>query len=687
MRSSKLVKIVAVAGASLLSQASAWAQDPPPEGSDGTDIKDIKDLDDINDIHDIREVSLEALLNSEIDVATLKAQTTRETAGIVTVITREEIVNSGARDIVDVLAMVPGFSFGVDVQGTVDIGVRGNWGHEGKTLLLVDGQEMNELLYSTNALGDHYPVDQIQRVEIIRGPGSAIYGGFAELAVINIITRGATDLNGVAASASYGQMERGLGHRTVSLSYGEKFKSGLSVAVSGYIGQGNRSDGVYTDFSGATFSSANNSADAPMFVNAALGYKGLKLRFIFDDYTFGGQDGYGDVQPTATVAQFRSFIADARYELKLSDKLTVTPRVNFRHQTPWNFTTDPDSDVFFDISVMRTLGSVTASYDPVKGLNLLGGGETYYDYAKLNDMRLMGGQIPFGNKPNVSYENVSGFFQALYNSKLANFTAGARYEYHSQFGASFVPRAAITKVKGAFHAKLLASQAFRAPGIENINLNDKIKPERTTVFEAEAGYKLTEHLFVAANAYDITIRQPIVYDYDPVMNAEIYLNGDKTGTRGVEAEAKVRYPRGYASANYSYYSAADKNNVPVYQVPTDDSVMLAFPSHKLTVNGNVNLWRTLSLNASAIGFSKRWGYTSGDAAGNPVLGQVDDALLVNAYLMYRDLGWKGLDVGVGGFNLLGQKVPYLQPYNGGHAPLPGASRDLVARVSYTLGFE
>src|SRR5262249_18771811 len=180
-------------------------------------------------------------------------------------------------------------------------------------------------------------------------------------------------------------------------------------------------------------------------------------------------------------------------------------------------------------------------------------------------------------------------------------------------------------------------------------------------------------LFVAANAYDITIKKPIVYDYDPTTMQEIYLNGDKTGTRGVEAELKLRYPRGYASANYSYYSAAAKNNVGVYQVPTDDSVILPFPSHKVTVNGNLNLWRTLSLNSSVIGFSKRWGYVSGDGMGNPVLGKEGDALLINAYLQYRDLGWKGFDVGVGGFNLLGQQVPFLQTYNGGRSALPRPS--------------
>ena len=612
----------------------------------------------------------------------MKPQTTRQTAGIVTVITRDEILSSGARDMIDVLQLVPGFTFGVDVEGTVDVGVRGLWGHEGKMLLLVDGQEMNELLYSTNALGNHYPVDQIQRIEIIRGPGSAIYGGYAELAVINVITRGADELNGMSVTGTYGEMEHGFGHRTVSLALGKRFASGLSLSFSAFLGQGNRSDGNYTDFGGASFSSIGNAAENPLFLNLALGYKGLKLRLIYDDFTFGGQDGYGAVLTGPTDAHFKSLIADARYDVKLGDNVTLTPRLNFRDQTPWNYT-DPTSDVFFDVSVMRVLASMMVSYDVTPEFNLLGGVEAYYDYAWLNDTQIVGSQMMFGTQPNVSYQNVAGIFQALYNSPIANFTVGARYEYHSQFGGSFVPRAAITKVMGPFHAKLLASQAFRAPGIENINVNPDIKPERTTVFEAEVGYKVTENLFLSLNAYDITINAPIVYDYDDAAGKEIYQNYDRTGTRGIEAEARLRFKRGYLTANYSFYSASGKNTIAPYAVPTDDSVMLAFPAHKVSVNGSWNVWRKLSFNPSAIALSERWGYLSGDAMGNPVIGRLDPALLLNMNVRYTDLFIKGLDASVGGFNLLGANAPYLQPYNGGHAPLPGPSRELVVRLSYS----
>ncbi|MBI5743888.1 MAG: Plug domain-containing protein, partial [Elusimicrobia bacterium] len=131
----------------------------------------------------------------------------RETPGLVTVITREEIQAQGARDLIDVLKLVPEFDFGMDVQGNLGLGVRGNWANEGKVLLLWDGQVYNETLYSTIQF-DRFPVDQIEEIEIIKGPGSVLYGGFAELAVINVKTQSAKTLNGSSAFAAYGQGEK-----------------------------------------------------------------------------------------------------------------------------------------------------------------------------------------------------------------------------------------------------------------------------------------------------------------------------------------------------------------------------------------------------------------------------------------------------------------------------------------------
>src|SRR5437764_2667312 len=98
-------------------------------------------------VRDVDELSLEALLDTPVAIATKGARDVRETPGVVTAVTREEILASGARDLLEVLQLIPGFSFHVDVVGVVGVGFRGMWGHEGKLLLLIDGIEMNELLY------------------------------------------------------------------------------------------------------------------------------------------------------------------------------------------------------------------------------------------------------------------------------------------------------------------------------------------------------------------------------------------------------------------------------------------------------------------------------------------------------------------------------------------------------------
>src|SRR5262245_19539947 len=182
---------------------------------------------------ELEGLSLEELLNMELDVAARKARTIRESPGIVSVITHEEIVASGARDMMDLLLRVPCLAFGMDVNGVVGIGVRGVWAHEGKALLLVDGQEMNENLYTSTQWGNHIPLDLVERIEIIRGPGSAIYGGYAELAVINVITRGGRALDGAHASVAYGQTMDDFGHRMASLAYGKKLENGLDFSISG----------------------------------------------------------------------------------------------------------------------------------------------------------------------------------------------------------------------------------------------------------------------------------------------------------------------------------------------------------------------------------------------------------------------------------------------------------------------
>ncbi|MBI4397340.1 MAG: TonB-dependent receptor plug domain-containing protein, partial [Elusimicrobia bacterium] len=325
--------------------------------------------------------TLEELLNTLTDIASKKSLSTRETPGIVTLLSQEEISNSGARDLIDILRLVPGFEFGVDVQGVTSVGMRGVWGHEGKILLLVDGQPYNELLYSTLPLGNRIPVDHIKQVEIIRGPGSAIYGGFAELAVINITTKGAKDINGAAASFTYGQMEKAYGRRNANVSMGRTL-GGAQISAAGFFGTGQRSDRFYTDFAGDRYNMEGRSSLDPRNLNIGLGYKGLSTRLIIDQYNTTAQDEFGTNLPEAAGLSFTSYFFDTKYDLKAGEKLVVTPNVRYTHQKPWK---ENSALTFYDKTVERYTGNLTASYDFTNRLNVLGGLEVYNDRAKVSD--------------------------------------------------------------------------------------------------------------------------------------------------------------------------------------------------------------------------------------------------------------------------------------------------------------
>ena len=637
----------------------------------------------IADVTDVEELSLADLLDTQVDVASVKPQKTRETPGIVTVITREDILDSGARDLLDVLQLVPGFSPGVDVEGVVDIGVRGNWGHEGKVLLLIDGQPMNELLYSTLQLANHYPVDMIEKIEVIRGPGSAIYGGFAELAVINIITRDAdSSLDGIAVSTSLGQEGKNLGHADTTLSFATKDTGVPELTAAGVVGLGRAySSGTYTDFAGDSYAMSQSASRDPLFAKLAFGFRGLRVDAIYDDYTMTIRDGVGPVTP-GVRQRFRSYHLGARYNIKLRDDMTLTPYFGLIHQTPWQIT-DTSSELFYDKTVSRYTFGTSLSYDASEHLNILGGVEAFADRAHLGATELVGLQTMFGDSTEVAYDTIATYGQVLVNHEIANLTVGARLEHHSAVGSSLVPRVALTRVFGRLHAKLLAAQAFRAPGVENINLSGgSLAPEKTTVFEGEVGYELTQHMYLALNAYDITIKKPIVYDFDQAAMTEGYMNGDHTGTRGIEVDYRVKYPRGYANLNYSYYSSAGKNTVDAYAVPGHDEALLAFPSHKVAMTTRLDLYKGLAFTPSAVIYGPRYGYLTGDVDGTPMIGREPTTALVNLYARYSNLLTKGLEVGAGVFDVADQHVRYLQPYNGGHAPLPGPGREFVLRVSY-----
>ncbi len=625
---------------------------------------------------------LEKLINSLISVASKKPLNTREAPSIISLITADDIQKSGARDLIDILRTIPGFDFGVDVEGVVGIGIRGNWAHEGKVLLLIDGLEMNEILFATTQFGNHYPIDLIKRIEIIRGPGSAIYGGFAEYGVINIITKQGEDLNGVSTGGIYGQGQNDYLHRNAYFAVGNKVND-FEYSFMGHMGDGQRSDQNYTDFNDSSYNMARNSNIKPNYFSASLKYKKFSYRWIGDYYNTSMKDGYGDVVPGIAVQEtYRSTFHEIKYVYEVNKKLSITPRFTFKSQTPWNSKAYTGKSAY-DRTATRALGNITASYNLNRYVNFIFGTEYYQDKA----IDRVDSSFFSNGKQEVTYNNYAFFTQGLIKTRFVNFIVGARYDKHNVYGDAFVPRVGLTKKYGAFHFKALYSNSFRAPSIENVNgATDSlgIKPELTRVAELELGYKLGRRSIITINVFDITTTNPIVYKTDST-NADLYINEGGSGTRGVEAEYKLKLQKVNLSVNYAFYTAAGKDKIADYEVEKDEAALLAFANHRVNFSAIWNPTEELSINLNASIYGSRWAYTSLDTSGTSVLEKLPATTLLNLFVNWEPVD--GLNIGVGCYDILNQKFNFIQPYNGYHPPLPGPSREIIFKLQYNLHFK
>ncbi|MFO0598311.1 MAG: TonB-dependent receptor plug domain-containing protein [Myxococcaceae bacterium] len=634
---------------------------------------------------DVKELSLEELLDTPVSV-TKEARSARDAASVVLTLTRDEILASGARDLLEVLQLVPGFTFHSDVEGTVGVGFRGLWAHEGKLLVLIDGQEINELLYSTTQFGHHVPAGAIERVEVIRGPGSALYGGSAELAVVNVVTRSGVELEGVAATARLAVGEHGVHDWSVSaVAGGKDAPSHFEWSLLASAGDGQRALRPLADFSGNVV--PLNDRLAPVFINAAVTWNGLRLRLIHDDYLQGATGGFGTVTPGAEL-HFRSTIADATWDTQPLERLSLKARLSLRAQTPWQ-SRDETSELFYDKSATRLLGGISARWAALDWLQVSGGLEGWWDHAWLNDPRLIGAQTQFGTSNTVSYGTFAAWAQGELTSAIVNATAGARLEVHSAVGANFAPRLALTRQLGPVTAKLLYGGAFRTPGIENLNLAPAsgLRAERTHVLEAEVGTGLGDVGFVSVNGFYALIALPIVYGIDPASGSENYRNGGAVSTAGAEALLRLRGSQGHLNVSYSLALPVVADDVSTWLHPELGvaAPLLGMPAQKFALSGKLIVNRFFSVGGSAVYLSGRWGFMPSELLdGVGRLGWVDEALILNAWLGLDHVGAEGLSLQAGVGNVLDANVPFVQPYDGGSAALPGRGREFFVRASFAL---
>jgi iron complex outermembrane recepter protein len=178
---------------------------------------------------DLANQSLEDLMNIQVTSVSKKEQKLSRAASAVFVITQEDIVRSGTTNIPDLLRMVPGLDVAQINGSTWAVSARGfNDQFADKLLVLIDGRTVYSPLFSGVFWdGQNVPLNDIERIEIIRGPGATVWGANAVDGVINITTKNAADTQGGLVTGGGGNLDHGMG----TVGYGGKIGSHTSYRV------------------------------------------------------------------------------------------------------------------------------------------------------------------------------------------------------------------------------------------------------------------------------------------------------------------------------------------------------------------------------------------------------------------------------------------------------------------------
>lgn len=530
---------------------------------------------------DFTTQSLEELMKVKLPTvvaASKHEQPISEAPSSVSVVTRQDIEQFGYRTLSDILRSVRGVYVTSDqIYNYVGIrGVKRPGDYGGRILIMVNGHRMNEPVFDQAFNGHDLPldVDLIERVEVIRGTGSSLYGNNAGLGIINIVTRDAASWDGIEGSVSGGSYDTFSGRFT----YGKEFTNGMSLILSATVfNSEGKEDIYYPDFSTINGGLAHN-LDSERAQKYFATFKAGELTL---------EAGYGDRRRDTPNAAYgtlfnarpnysddeRAYV-EARHEHEFEGDWSVKSRVYYDHyrfdgRFPFEAALPADPPVLnYDYARAQLFGAelqVTKELGEDQRLTL------GTEWNRANSIK----QINYDINPPTTYSDVSSDWDTVgvYAQDEINvldpltLTLGARYDWYSSFGDTVNPRvAAIYTPWTQTTFKAIYGEAFRAPNAYESDYvapgyinNPSLQPENIRTSELIWEQGIGSNYRFTLTGFHTELSDLISQQQDTLGNF-FYDNAGKITSTGGETELEAHWECGWrARANYSYAHSRDES--------------------------------------------------------------------------------------------------------------------------------
>lgn len=653
----------------------------------------------------------EWLLSEEMMVisAAKFEQPLSEAPAIMTVISAEDIKNMGARDLKDVLKTVSNMDAAIDYLGRYGTTIRGiKTVYSEKVKLLINGHSVNDPLYGgATWTYDDLALNNVKRIEIIRGPGSALYGTNAFVGVINVITKDVEDIAGYQVKAEAGSFKT----KGANILFGKKL--GL-LGISGYA--------EYKDSDGPKLLIERDSLSgtplthAPGLTNRWIQQKDFNLNLVYKNFDLktklttgerGPYLGLGYAVNDETVIYKNQMFAELshKYSREAMNLLTKIYWDQYKYEAFYEMYSEgfaipgigafPDGFLGKATTLDRTLGVESqATYDLSTNNKLVGG--IVFENINQLDATYMLNFHPLTYRPYGFLKDISGELNwqkrgakrdvyALYLqdtfkiSKDLIFTLGSRYDHYSDFGKTINPRGSLVwkELLPKTTLKVLYGTAFRSPNFAELYNqnnpavvgNENLKPEKIKTTEASLGYEFTRTAKLSITYFDNTIKDLITVGPKPAPTLPAnFINQGQQRVKGGEVEIQERITsRIKASMNYSYQKGADEaTGLRIPEVPVQ----------KGGLRTTIDLSKYVIMNSDLIMVGKRL-RGAGDV--RPNLGGYG---IVNLNLLVKEIG-KGLEISAAIGNLFDRKYADPSPATS-KVPndYPQEGRNIFVETSY-----
>lgn len=634
-------------------------------------------LNDPRSILNEREVGGGATVVTSI--ADLDAKDVREAPAHVQVITARQLEASGARDLMEALLLVPGFSLARDVDDVVGLSIHGNWAMEGKCLFMLNGVQLNENDFGTYALGNRIPLANVERIEIIIGPGSIVHGGYAALGVVNIITYSADRQAGARAIARTGITSEGFTRTGTTISGAHRLNAGQEIGYLLAHTRGRRSNAFQLLPDSTPISLFDSTAVSTSSFQFNYRWRSIKAFMYYMDESFDVSDGSYRVQ-------LRDVMLGVEQELRLGDQSRLTWRVDHTDQLPWYYVdTDLAERLASNTNNQRSTASLIVSMHPTTWSSLRIGVQGALQHSEYRT-RSEAATFRMTGTREVNMTDAAVLAEASAHGKAGRITAGHRVQHNSLSGLQTAPRLAYTKVYKRLHGKLMWSRSFRMPTVMNLNYGPAdgvVRPERVSTSEAELGLRIGKEGSLSMNAYRTLINDPIVYVFDAV-SLDNYLNRSVAGSEGLDARfqwVRSQFRMMLAGGVYRPLASAQipEASLPTSVTPSYQGIAAArafayaawTPYRMVTLRGRV-LWK-----------GRSWSYQTVDnAEGTIDLMEWPSQLLLNAGVTVRPGKQERLSLELACDNLLNEQRVVLSPFANQLSPFALNGREFTFNVIY-----